>query len=267
VEKKLNIVTLLTDFGLKNVYVAQMKGVIYSIAPQAKCVDITNCVPHQKVRVGSFILESSVDFFPKGTIHLGVVDPGVGTIRRGIVVVTSKNVFIGPDNGLLINVARKQGNFEVFEITNDSLFNETISPTFHGRDIFAPVAAHIVRGIPFNQIGRKIMDYVVLPDLKPKITDHIVEVDILFIDDFGNIITNLDAVTFHSFIKAASTCKVNIKEKSKQIPYISSYGYIAENQLLVTIGSAGYVEIALNKGNASNILGLSIDDTITFDFS
>ena len=263
----MNIITLLTDFGLKNAYIAQMKGVIYSIAPQAKCVNITNCVPHQKVRVGSFILESSVDFFPKGTIHLGVVDPGVGTIRRGIVVVTSKNVFIGPDNGLLINAARKQGNFEVFEITNDSLFNETISPTFHGRDIFAPVAAHIVRGIPFNQIGRKIMDYVVLPDLKPKITDHIVEVDILFIDDFGNIITNLDAVTFNSFMKVASTCKVNIKEKLKQIPFISSYGFIPENQFLVTIGSAGYVEIALNKGNASNSLGLSIDDTITFDFS
>jgi len=263
----MNIITLLTDFGLKNAYAAQMKGVIYCIAPQAMCVDITHLVPNQQVRIGSFLLESSVDFFPKGTIHLAVVDPGVGTIRRGIVVVTSKNIFIGPDNGLLINAARKQGNFEVFEITNDSLFNKTISPTFHGRDIFAPIAAHIVRGIPFNQLGRKITDYIILPDLKPKITEHLVEVEVVFIDDFGNIITNLDVVTFHSFMKAASTCKVNIKEKSKQIPYVPSYGYLPENQLLITIGSTGFVEIAINQGNASNNLGLSTGDNITFDFS
>jgi len=263
----MHLITLLTDFGLNNAYVAQMKGVIYSYAPMARCIDITHLIPPQNIRSGSFLLASSVDFFPNGTIHIGVVDPGVGTTRRGIVVVTKKQVFIGPDNGLLINAARKQGAFDVYEITNDSLFNKLISQTFHGRDIFAPVAAHIIQGVPFEKIGKKIMDYAILEASRPRNYGQNIEVDVEFIDNFGNIITNLDPITFHSFIQSATTCTIKVRRKKRKVLYTLSYGFIPKNQLLVTTGSSGFIEVAVNQGDAANTLDVKIGDTITFDFS
>ena len=263
----MHLITLLTDFGLHNAYVSQMKGVIASIAPMATCVDISHTVPPQQVKIGSFLLSSSVDYFPTGTIHVAVVDPGVGTIRRGIVVVTAKQVFVGPDNGLLINAAKKQGHFDVYEITNDSLFNTTISQTFHGRDIFAPVAAHIARGITFEHIGKKINDYHVLESSRPRINGDIVEADIEFIDDFGNIITNLSAITFHSFIRFEKTCKIKIRRKKITVPYVSTYGNRPQNETLITTGSAGFIELAVNQGNAAKTYDLSIGDSIIFDFT
>ena len=263
----MHLITLLSDFGLNNAYVSQMKGVIASIAPMATCVDISHTVSPQQVRIGSFLLSSSVDFFPKGTIHVAVVDPGVGTMRRGIVVVTPKQVFVGPDNGLLINAAKKQGHFDVYEITNDSLFNTTISQTFHGRDIFAPVAAHIARGVSFEHIGKKINDYHVLETSRPRINGDIVEADVKFIDDFGNVITNLSAITFHSFIRFEKTCKIKIKRKKITVPFVSTYGHCPLNETLITTGSAGFIEIAINQGNAAKIYDLSIGDSVTFDFT
>lgn len=263
----MHLITLLTDFGLNNAYVAQMKGVIASIAPMATCVDITHSVPPQQVRIGSFLLSTSVDFFPKGTIHIAVVDPGVGTMRRGIVVVTAKQVFIGPDNGLLINAAKKQGHFDVYEITNDALFNESISQTFHGRDIFAPVAAHIARGVSFDHIGKKITDYHVLESSRPRINGQIVEADVEFIDDFGNIITNLNAISFHSFIRFDKTCDIKIKRKKITVPYVSTYGHSHQKDLLLTTGSSGFIELAINQGDAAKTHGVSIGDTIIFDFT
>ena len=263
----MHLITLLTDFGQNNAYVAQMKGVISSIAPMVRCIDITHTIPAQQVKIGSFLLTSSVDFFPNGTIHVAVVDPGVGTMRRGIVAVTSKQVFVGPDNGLLINAAKKHGHFDVYEITNDTLFNETISQTFHGRDIFAPIAAHIARGIPFEQVGEKIKDYHVIESSRPRINDQIVEADVEFIDDFGNIITNLNAITFHSFIRFDTRCILKIKRKKIEIPYFSTYELVSKDQLLITTGSSGFIELAINQGNASKTLDVSIGDTITFDFT
>jgi S-adenosyl-L-methionine hydrolase (adenosine-forming) len=263
----MHIITLLTDFGLNNAYVAQMKGVIASIAPMTTCIDITHTISPQQVKIGSFLLSSSIDFFPKGTIHVAIVDPGVGTKRRGIVVVTSKQVFVGPDNGLLIAAAKKQGHFDVYEITNDALFNETISQTFHGRDIFAPIAAHIARGVSFEHIGRKINDYHILESTRPRIHGQIVEADVEFIDDFGNIITNLDTITFHSFIRFEQSCVIKIKRKKIIVPYVTSYGHRPQQELLLTNGSSGFIELAINQGNAAMTLGMSIGDTITFDFT
>jgi S-adenosylmethionine hydrolase len=263
----MNIITLTTDFGLGNTYISQMKGIIYTIAPQACCIDITHLIPPHQIKIGAFLLSSTVNVFPKGTIHVAVVDPGVGTKRRGIVIVSKKYVFIGPDNGLLFNAAYKQGIFEVFEITNENLYNDTISQTFHGRDIFAPVAAHILMGVPFTDIGPIIHDYKTFFLPKEKINEYIVEVEVMFIDDFGNIITNFQDIIFHSMLGSKSQCKISIKGEIKQIPYFSSYGYASLNQMLVTIGSFGFVELAINQGNASKMLGLSIGDKIIFDFS
>ena len=263
----MQLITLLTDFGLNNAYVAQMKGVISSIAPMAICVDIIHTVPPQQLRIGSLLLTSTVDFFPKGTIHIAVVDPGVGTMRRGIVVVTAKQVFVGPDNGLLINAAKKQGHFNVYEITNDALFNKTISKTFHGRDIFAPIAAHIARGVRFENIGMKINNYHVIESPRPRINGKIVETDVEFIDDFGNIITNMDGITFHSIIHLEKTCIIKIKRKKIIVPYVSTYGNCPKQQLLLTTGSLGFIELAINQGNAAMTHGISIGDTIIFDFT
>lgn len=262
----MHLITLLSDFGINNAYVSQMKGVIYSIAPMARCVDITHSIPSQQISIGSFLLASSVDYFPKGTIHVAVVDPGVGTARRGIVVVTSKHIFVGPDNGLLIGASKKQGYFDVYEITNDSLFNKPLSQTFHGRDVFAPVAAHILRGMPFNKVGKKINDYQIIESIKPKINGQFIEAAVGFIDDFGNVITNLDTITFNSHIRFSSSCIIKIKRKKIRVPFVSTYGNVPKEQLLINMGSMGLIEIAINQGNAAKTLGLSVGDIITFEF-
>ena len=147
----MHLITLLSDFGINNAYVGQMKGVIYSIAPMAQCVDITHSIPPQQISIGSFLLASSVDYFPKGTIHVAVVDPGVGTARRGIVVVTSKHIFVGPDNGLLIDASKKQGYFDVYEI-KEWLGHTKIETTM----AYIKDAKHYYQQAPYDWIHRTL---------------------------------------------------------------------------------------------------------------
>lgn len=263
----MNVVTFLSDFGLKNGYVSQMKGVILQSFPRAHCIDITHMIPPQKIHVGAFILRSSASYFPKGTIHLSVVDPGVGTQRRGIVVVTKNQIFVGPDNGLLIPAAKSQGEFLVYDISNNHLFRNKVSQTFHGRDIFSPVVGHILNGTSFEAIGNKITDYIELDMPQPISDDTTITSEVIFIDDFGNIITNISDVLFHSKRESLDECTIKIKNKKTQVPYRMSYGFVKEKQLLVTIGSTGLVEIALNQGNAADALQVTEGDKITFSFS
>ncbi len=148
----MKIITFLTDFGTKDGYVAQMKGLLSSIV-DSRFVDITHDITPHDVREGAFILQNSVAYFPVGTVHIAVVDPGVGTTRRGIIVATRSQVLIGPDNGLLMPAAHFLGDFIVYEISNDRYKLNSISNTFHGRDVFSPVAAHIINGVPFEAFG------------------------------------------------------------------------------------------------------------------
>lgn len=242
------VITLLSDFG--DVYPASMKGVILGIAPEAGIVDISHSVPRQDVRAGAFMLMSCARYFPSGTVHVAVVDPGVGTERRSIAVMAKSvdsgtHYFIGPDNGLLIPAARSIGEFKVYELTNTDLFLSSVSSTFHGRDIFAPVGARISRGLKIGDVGRQIFDFVDLDFGEGKRRDGSLQGSIIFIDSFGNIVTNIPS-------KAVEFKPGDVLEiQEKRLSFQKSYGFCKEGEPLALVGSHGYLEIAVNQGNAA----------------
>ena len=253
------IITLLTDFG--DVYPASMKGVILCIDPSANIVDISHSVLRHDVHAGAFMLMSCARYFPSGTVHIAVVDPGVGTKRRPIAIkAVSKDhgnhYFIGPDNGILIPAARSIGEPEVYEITNKQLFNQEVSSTFHGRDKFAPVGAHISNGMDIADVGIRVSDFVDLDFGKGKKSGNTVEGKVIFIDDFGNIVTNIssDLVSF----QPGDIMDID----NKPVVFQSSYGFCKECEPLTLIGSHGYLEIAVNRGNAANFFNKKQGDEI-----
>lgn len=258
------IVTLLSDFG--DAYPASMKGVILNINPSANIVDISHSIPPHDVRAGAFVLMTSAKYFPTGTVHIAVIDPGVGTKRRPIAIRAESSdhivhFFIGPDNGLLIPAARSIGEIEVYEITNVDLLRSgnDISSTFHGRDIFAPVGAHISYGMEIRNVGNGIHDFVDMDFGENKIerTECLIRGKIIFIDSFGNIITNIPAKI------------VDLREGDilgigkKQIKFTRSYGFCKIGYPLALIGSHGYLEIAVNQGNAAYFFRKKSGDRMT----
>lgn len=253
------IITLLTDFG--ELYPASMKGVILGIDPSANIVDISHSVPRHDARAGAFMLMACVRYFPSGTVHIAVVDPGVGTKRRAIAIkAISKDhgthYFIGPDNGILIPAARSIGELEVYEITNKSLLNEEVSSTFHGRDIFAPVGAHISKGIEICDVGHRIFDHTDMDFGNVMKKEHSIEGTVLFIDEFGNIITNIPSDAIH--FKSGDTMQI----ETRKIQFQSSYGFCKEGEPLILTGSHGYLEIAVNLGNAATFFNKKQGDEI-----
>ena len=263
----MNLITFLSDFGTKSGYVAQMKGVATAIAPQVKCIDISHGIPPQDIQAGALVLQNSVSYFPKGTIHVAVVDPGVGTKRRGIVVLTRTQILVGPDNGLLIPAARSLGTFRVYEITNPLLQREKVSKTFHGRDIFAPIAAHILNGVSFDKIGPEIYDYVDLRFPLAVRKDDVIDANVLLIDDFGNVITNVEYKQIETMAKPGDEIVLSVGKKKHKLKFVESYGFVKKGDLLATVGSSGLLEISINQGNASEFLTVHREDAISFDFS
>lgn len=262
----MKILTFLTDFGTKSSYLAQMKGVALSIT-DARLVDITHEISPQNIREGSFVLSTAVKYFPAGTVHVAVVDPGVGTERRGIVVTTAKYVLVGPDNGLLMPTAHNLGEFAVYEIKNTAYMLPDISNTFHGRDIFTPIAANILNGLPFNQIGPQIKDYVDLNFGKAEFSSTETKGKIIFIDNFGNIITNIEIRLIKGFIEYGKKIRIKIKNKQHEIIFTKSYNFVEKGNLIATIGSSKYLEISINQGNAAQKLDVKIDDEIQIEYS
>lgn len=253
------IITLLTDFG--DVYPASMKGVILGINPTVNIVDISHSVPRHDVRAGAFMLMACTRYFPSGTVHIAVVDPGVGTKRRCIAIMTDSRDFgihyyIGPDNGILIPAARSVGEPEVYEITNKMLFDPEVSSTFHGRDIFAPVGAHISKGMNIADVGRRISDFVDLDFGKGNKMGNAVEGRVIFIDDFGNIVTNIssDLVGFQP--------GDILEMENKRVVFQRSYGSCKEHEPLALIGSHEYLEISVNRGNAANVFNKKLGDKV-----
>lgn len=262
----MKLMTFLTDFGLKSNYVSQMKGVVLSIT-DASIVDITHDIAPHNVREGAFALMSSVKYFPAGTVHVAVVDPGVGSSRRGIVVTTQTQIFVGPDNGLLIPAAHSLGNFSVYEITNPNLMLKDVSNTFHGRDVFTPVAAHILNGVMFDQIGPIINDFINLDFGKYEIRDKSATGKIIYIDNFGNIITNIDGINLKNLLNFDNKIMLFIGNKRLEIRFVISYDFVKKGEFLTTIGSSNLLEISLNQGNAAKKLGVKLDDDIKILFS
>ncbi len=254
---KYKIITLATDIGWE--YASQMKGVIISINPDVSIVDITHSITSQKILEGAFVLYSAVEYFPPA-IHIGVVDPGVGTARRGIIVECDKGILIGPDNGLLIPAARKLGIGKVYKIEMPE--TKRASPTFHGRDIFAPVAAKISLGEKPSKIGETIDEFEEISFGEPIEIKEGIKGKIIFIDKFGNLITNIPKEKID--LKYGEWVKIKIKNKFLETRFLKSYGYTKEKKFLVTVSSSNFYEISLNRGNASKFFGASIDDEIIF---
>ena len=262
----MKLLTFLSDFGSKSNYVSQMKGVALSIS-DARIIDITHDISPQNIREGAYVLMSSIRHFPSGTVHVAVVDPGVGTIRRGIVITTQSQILVGPDNGLLIPAARNLGNFTVYEITNPNLMSKTVSNTFHGRDVFTPVAANILNGIMFDQIGPITNHFIDLDFGKYEIREKTVTGNIIYIDSFGNIITNIDGITFRNLLDYDKKIMLFIGDKRLKIPFNKSYNFVKKGEFLATIGSSDLLEISINKGNAAKKLGIKPDDQIKILFN
>ncbi len=260
----MTIITLLTDFGMKSGYVSQMKGVIVSISPTSNIIDLTHEVTPQNIKEAAFILRSVISYFPIGSIHVAVVDPGVGTDRRGIVVITKKHVFVGPDNGVLMPAAHMLGDFIVYSIENPKYMLENISNTFHGRDVFAPVAAHISKGIPFESIGPRIYDYMDSQIPNAVFSEDSVYSTVLHVDRFGNIITNIDGKSFQNVVRYGDEILISIRGEEYKLRFMNTYASVDKDELLAVIGSSNFVEISMNHGNAAEKLNVKPDDHIEF---
>jgi S-adenosylmethionine hydrolase len=247
------VIGLLTDFGLVDPYVAEMKAVIASICPQAMMIDISHLVEKFDIRMGAFLLASSTGAFPDGSVFVAVVDPGVGSGRRPIVIETSRSIYVGPDNGVLIPAAQSEDMRGVFEITNRSLTRADISTTFHGRDIFAPVAAHIACGVRPQDCGPRIMDYVDPSYSQPKLDDATATCEILHIDRFGNVITNLRNTQL-SALSLTQGQQVRLVFRKGRIlgRYVRTYSDLkTKRDVGLLAGSHGFVEIACRESEAA----------------
>lgn len=244
----INPIVLLTDFGLMDGFIGVMKGVIAGIHPSATVIDLSHDIPPQQIDDGRFVIWNSYRFFPAGTIFVCVIDPGVGSSRKIVAVKTRDYYFVAPDNGLLDYVLNEETDWICREVTNPTIFRREISNTFHGRDIFAPIGAHLSKGFSFDDLG---------PEYKIEISANpFIHVDragewhgrIIYHDRFGNMISNLkmgkDFADYQGEVKMGETA----------IPFKKTYAEVKEGDLLALVASHGLLEIACRNGNASEIL-------------
>ena len=227
-----------------------MKGVILSANPEARIVDLTHQVPPQDIQAGAFNLLACYQDFPAGTIHIAVVDPGVGSNRRAIVLECAGRLFVGPDNGLFSWICEREAGFHARELTNDKFFRHPVSPSFHGRDVFAPVAAALAAGVDPAELGNPIDDIVRLESITPRTaTDGTIEGRISHIDRFGNCITNLTRAHLPG---TAARLSVGTREIISVREFFSSA--TSPDELFMIIGSAGFVELSARNAAAASIL-------------
>jgi S-adenosylmethionine hydrolase len=252
---KSSIITLLTDFGTSDPYVGTMKGVILGICPQAQLVDLTHEVPPQAVLTGSFLLQSAIGYFPKGTIHLAVIDPGVGSRRKTVAFNSRGHYFVGPDNGLIPAALKEWGIEQAVELTEKKYRLPNPSTTFHGRDVFAPAAAYLAKGVPLAKLGKKTNNWVWGEIHKPFKTSRGWAGEVLWVDRFGNLITNLEKKHLpHLFRLRIGKTVIS--------SFINHYVEIKKGNVAALIGSSGKLEISVSGGNAARKLGVGIGATV-----
>lgn len=257
-------IILLTDFGLKDGYVGTMKGVISNINPEATIYDLTHDITPQDVEGASVVLSSSYRFFPKQSIFVAVVDPGVGSERNIIAVKTSSYIFLAPDNGLLSLAIERENVRSIVRVVNRRYFLKDISSTFHGRDIFAPVAGYISLGVRMEEIGIPTRDMVRLNISEVRmVPGRSLTGRVIYIDRFGNIMTNITEENFLSFTRGIEKREAILVIKRKIITrFVDSYSQGRPGELIILKGSSGYLEISINKGRASDALKVSPGDTV-----
>ena len=256
------LISLLTDFGSLDPFVGEMKAVILSICPETRIIDLTHQVQKFDVRLGSFLLAGAASYFPSGTIHVGVVDPGVGSNRRAIVVQSRRAVYVGPDNGLLIPAAQRDGILHVYELTNRSFMRNEISATFHGRDVFAPAAAHLACGEMPRECGPEISDYIRPSYSQPTFNDKTITCEVFHIDGFGNIVTNVSNHIERLELKFGD--KVSLTFRKKRIParFVRTYSDLKGKEFGILFGSHGFLEIACREASAAGRVRIRIGSVV-----
>ena len=246
------ILTLTTDFGLADHFVGAMKGVILGIAPRARIVDITHEIAPYNVNEAAFVIAQAWHYFPKDTVHVVIVDPGVGSARRPILAAAAGHYFVAPDNGVLTMVY-DAAPAKVRAITNQKLMLPRVSRTFHGRDIFAPAAAHRSAGVPVTRFGKPVDDYVRAAALKPaRLRQDAWRGRILKVDRFGNLITNLHVDEFPDIKTQPMELRVGLERVHR---LALTYAETEIGEVFAIVGSSGYIEIAANQASAAQTLG------------
>ena len=251
------VVTLLTDFGLKDGYVAQMKGVVLHKCPDSLIIDISHEIERHNILMGSFVLETTVPYFPRDTIHVAVVDPGVGSNRKAIVVECEFGFLVGPDNGLMARASERLCVKSIRQIREKSVTRKSISNTFHGRDIFARVAAVLASGKKPEEIGPRINELEKLNLSAARLVDRRLKCQVLHVDNFGNIITNVEEDLVKKIPRELGG-RIVIKSGKRefQAEYVSSYHELGPRSIGALIGSQGYLEIAIREKSAAKKLDL-----------
>jgi S-adenosylmethionine hydrolase len=248
------IITLLTDFGLKDYYVGAIKGVLLGICPEACLVDLSHEVEPFNIPQAAWILSQTWQCFPSGTVHLVVVDPGVGSARRPVAARAGGHLFVAPDNGVLTFVLDADPECRVYDIEASGYFRQPVSHTFHGRDIFAPVAAHLAAGLAIQELGVLIKDYHRINLGIPINSEPDSWVfDIVTIDNFGNIITNLDWESFQWVSRMPFEMRIGSRAVTT---WRDNYSEAAGDEPFVTRGSAGFLEVSINQRDASILTGV-----------
>jgi S-adenosylmethionine hydrolase len=255
------ILAFMSDFGLKDPYVGVVKAVMLGINPDLRIVDISHQIASQDIMSGAFILGCTYRQFPLGTIFLAIVDPGVGSQRVNLLVLTEHYMFIAPDNGLLSMIFRHSKKITCISIENSDYFRHPVSSTFHGRDIFAPVAAHLSLGAEPHYFGPPYLYPIQLPWPEPVIRDNYIEGKVIYIDSFGNLILNIPADLIKVGKPGQKDIEVNIK--GIELSLQNTYSDVYKGKPIALIGSSGFLEIAVNQGSAAEIFGANIGESVT----
>jgi S-adenosylmethionine hydrolase len=259
----ISVITLLTDFGDRDYFVASMKGVILGINPQARIVDLSHAVAPHQIHDAAYLLKASYKYFPDGTVHVAVVDPGVGSLRRPLLVTTSRHFFVAPDNGLLSYIYQEETGVEVRQIENKQYRLDSEGTTFDGRDLFAPAAAWLTKGQQPGSYGKLIRDYVKLPPVEPQWQGSVLAGTIVYVDRFGNLISNLTPFHVQDVQGRARRSTVSIRIGSVTIDgLVRSYADGDRAAPHALINSNGQVEVFLKEGSAADALKVSRGEAI-----
>ncbi len=248
------IVALLTDYGTKDQYAGSLRGAVLAACPEAQVVDLTHDIASHAVRDAAFVLRATVPVFPAGTVFVAVVDPGVGTRRRGIAIRAGGYLFVGPDNGVFSLILADHPEAAVRELTNAALFRPDLSSTFHGRDIFGPVAGALVRGTEFENVGPAIGDPFQFEFPKARLSGmDTLDGQVIYIDGYGNLISSIGGEEWQAFVQGANGDLTEMVAEIKHVvvPVVTTFGDVPEEEACAFLGSAGRIEIAVNLASAA----------------
>lgn len=258
------LVTLITDFGSADPYAGAMKGAILRVAPELRLVDVTHDLPAHDVWAASYTLAAAAPWYPEGTVHVAVVDPGVGTARRAIVARTRRHLYVAPDNGLLTAVLDREGARAIHVVEDLSLGLPPLHPTFHGRDLFGPVGARLATGLDPAACGPSVDDAVRLYRDPPARDDAgTIRATILHVDRFGNVTLNVTPEDLTGWFPDTGEPALALSEDGAPLPWHRSYGYAAAGRVFLLWGSSGYLEIAKNRTSAAGTLGVQAGDAMS----